>query len=216
MTRARFTLIVFDMDGVLTDSSAGHARAFAELWSEIGVNNPPAYTDIMGRPTEPVIREFTRPLNPEEADIHRWVTFKQERARQYLGAMEIFPDALPSVSALANEGFRLALGTGASRRTTLQLLSHAGLDRFFPVVVTGDDVGQGKPAPETFSLAIERAGGEPDSSLVIEDSVAGLAAGLAAGAWAASVRTGERAEHARFVGAFPDLAALLPVIRAKK
>ena len=214
MTRARFSLIVFDMDGVLTDSSAGHARAFDELWAEIGVTIPPAYADIMGRPTEPVVREFTRHLDPEDADIHRWVAFKQDRARRYLSVMATFPDALPSVAALARAGFGLALGTGASRRTTLQLLAHAGLDAFFPVVVTGDDVRLGKPAPETFTLAIERSGGKPDTSLVIEDSLAGLAAGLAAGAWTASVRTGEKVKHNRFVGAFPDLAALLPVIQS--
>ena len=216
MTGARFSLIVFDMDGVLTDSSAGHARAFAELWSEIGVSSPPAYAEIMGRPTEPVVREFTSHLNPAEADIDRWVAFKQERARRYLNAMESFPDALPTVAALHHEGVGLALGTGASRRTADQLLAHAGLAAFFPVVVTGDDVRLGKPAPETFTLAIERSGGKPDSTLVIEDSLAGLAAGLAAGAWAASVRTGEKVKHDRFIGAFPDLAALLPLIRSKE
>lgn len=211
---ARFSLIVFDMDGVLTDSSGGHARAYADLWADIGLANPPDYSVLSGRPTEPVVREYTRTLNPAEQDIRKWVQFKQDRAREYLGRMEIFPDSLPTVSALAREGFGLALGTSASRRTTSQLLAQAGLDSFFSTVITGDDVVQGKPAPDTFIQAIEKAGGRPSSSLVVEDSVAGLTAGLASGAYAASVRTGETMKHERFIGAFADLTSLLPVIRA--
>ena len=73
---------------------------------------------------------------------------------------------------------------------------------------------QGKPAPDTFTQAIEKAGGQPLSSLVVEDSLAGLTAALASGAYAASVRTGEMMKHERFIGAFEDLTSLLPVIRA--
>lgn len=208
----RFSLIVFDMDGVLTDSSSCHARAFADLWADIGLADPPAYREIAGRPTDAVVREYAAALRPAEDDILRWVRFKQVRAREYLSRTGAFPDVLPTVTALARRGFPMALGTGASRQTARQLLDQAGLTSFFPVIVTGDDVAQGKPAPETFALAIERAGGIPGSSLVIEDSAAGLASALAAGAYAASVRTDERTDHPRFIGSFPDLDALLPVI----
>jgi HAD superfamily hydrolase (TIGR01509 family) len=210
----RFDLVVFDMDGVLTDSSSGHARAYADLWALIGVTTPPEYREISGRPTEPVVREYTRPLNPAEEDIRRWVEFKQVRAREYLGRPAAFPDALPTISALAGEGFRMALGTSASRTTTEMLMSRAGLDRYFEVMVTGNDVARGKPAPDTFSEAISRAGGSPETSLVVEDSPAGLSAAVAAGAWALSVRTGETVEHPRFLGAHPDLTTLLPLLRS--
>jgi beta-phosphoglucomutase len=209
---ARFSLIVFDMDGVLTDSSGGHAQAYDDLWADIGLAHPPPYSQISGRPTEPVVRELTTGLHPSEEDIRRWVEFKQVRAREYLGQLAIFPDALPVVSALAGEGFRLALGTSASRVTSRMLLQQAGLDRYFTVMVTGDDVKKGKPAPDTFALAIEQAGATPPQSLVIEDSAAGVAAGLAAGAFVASVRTGEQASHPHFLGAYDDLAVLLPII----
>lgn len=208
----RFSLIVFDMDGVLTDSSGCHARAFSDLWTEAGLTHPPAYRDIAGRPTEAVVREYTSPMQPAEDDVQRWVRFKQVRAREYLSRTGAFPDVLPAVTALARGGFRLALGTGASRQTALQLLDQAGLTAYFPVVVTGEDVARGKPAPDTFALAIERAGERPGSTLVVEDSAAGLASALASGAYAASVRTNERIDHPYFIGTFPDLAALLPVI----
>ncbi len=208
----RFELIVFDMDGVLTDSSACHARAFADLWARVGVTAPPPYPAIAGRTTESVVREVTGPAAPAEADIRRWVTFKQERAREYLGATGGFADARPAVSRLAQAGLSLALGTGASRATTRMLLERAGLDQFFPVVVTAEDVREGKPAPDTFAAAIRLAGGDPSATLVVEDSRAGILAGIAAGAWVASVRSGEALAHVRFLGSFPDLAELVPVI----
>jgi HAD superfamily hydrolase (TIGR01509 family) len=208
----RFDLIVFDMDGVLTDSTGCHARAFADLWGRIPIADPPAYFTIAGRLTEEVVRQYTAALSPSESDIHTWTRFKQERARFYLRTSSAFPDALPTLKTLADLDVRLALGTGASRSTAQMLLRQAGLDTFLPVVVTADDVHRGKPDPETYARAMSMVGVVPERSLVVEDSAAGLIAGAAAGAWTASVRTGEQIQDTNFIGAFGDLNELLPAL----
>jgi sugar-phosphatase len=208
----RFDLIVFDMDGVLVDSTGCHARAYEDLWLQIGLVHPPTYNDLAGIPTVTAVRQHTAPLRPSEDQVQQWVRFKQERARMYLRQTPAFPDALPIVTSVHGQGYRLAVGTGASRITTHQLLSQTGLLPFFPVVVTADDVREGKPAPETFARAIEQSGAGPDHSLVVEDSAAGLASGASARAWTVSVRTGERTADDRFLGAFPNLTALYPVM----
>ncbi|MEO8198937.1 MAG: HAD-IA family hydrolase [Gemmatimonadota bacterium] len=208
----RFDLIVFDMDGVLTDSSGCHARAFADLWSFAGVTHPPAYPAIAGRSTESVVREFTAASKPSRPQIESWTRYKQERAREYLRTTAAFPDALPVLQALSRQGYQLALGTGASRQTATMLLNQTGLAPLLPVMVTADDVLEGKPNPETYARAIRLANGRPERSLVVEDSAAGLQAGDAAGAATASVRTGETIDHARFIGAFPDLNMMLAAI----
>jgi sugar-phosphatase len=207
-------LIVFDMDGVLIDSSDCHARAFADLWSSIGLGRPPTYSTIAGRPTEAVIREYAGHLDPSGGLLGEWARFKQGRAREYLRSAVAFPDTLPVLRTLAEAGHQLALATGASSATTRMLLEQTRLGALFPVVVTAADVHNGKPSPETYTMAISRSARSPEHTLVVEDSAAGLAAGLAAGAFAASVRTGERCSHARFVDNFPDLTALLAWIEA--
>lgn len=205
----RFPLIVFDMDGVLVDSTGFHAQAYQELWSRLGIPNPPPYSVIAGVRTEEAVRTYTVSLHPSANQIAEWVRFKQGRARALLQGLAAFPGVMEALEQLSRRDTRLALGTGASRTTTSLLLGQAGLLGFFPVIVTADDVKQGKPDPATYTRAIELSRGDPATSLVVEDSHAGLLAGAAAGAATANVRTGERIDDRRFLGTFPDVATLV-------
>lgn len=205
----RFSLVVFDMDGVLVDSTPCHARAYQELWAHLGVDGPP-YQAIAGRATDSVVAEYAAPLAPTEAQLQEWVRLKQTAARRCLGSgLAPFPDAAAAVGRLHARGIPLALGTGASRATTALIMAGIGLQPFFPVVVTSEDVVRGKPAPDIFTAAIRQSAGIPEKTLIIEDSQAGLRAAIDAGAWTASVRSGERVDHPRFAGEWPDLGRLL-------
>lgn len=213
MTLPPVRLLVFDMDGVLTDSSGCHARAYQDLWAHIALQDPPPYPEIAGRPTGEVVRERTAALRPTDRDVAEWVRFKQERARRYLQDIAPFPDVRPALEALRQRGFRMALATSASRDTTGLLLHRMGLGEFFPVQVAAEDVTRGKPDPESYQRAIGESGGEADTTLVIEDSASGLEAGARSGAWVVSLRTGLTLDHPRFAGPFPDLQALVTAVR---
>jgi HAD superfamily hydrolase (TIGR01509 family) len=203
---------VFDMDGVLVDSTGFHAQAYQELWARLGIAHPPPYSAIAGVRTDEAVRSYTAQLHPSEAQVSEWVRFKQGRARELLQGLAAFPGVVEALEKLSGRGTHLALGTGASRTTTTLLLGQAGLLRFFPVLVTADDVTRGKPDPATYTRAIELSRGDPATSLVVEDSHAGLIAGAAAGAATASVRTGERIDDGRFLGTFPDVATLVTTL----
>ena len=205
---ARFSLIIFDMDGVLADSSPCHARAYQDLWKAIGIEGP-RYETIMGRPTTEVIREVTRSVHPTPDQVEQWVRFKQERARQYLQQETVtFPDTREVLEELKASGIAIAVGTSASRDTAELLLAQTGILPLIPVLVTSDDVRLGKPAPDTYLETLRRAGGIPDRTLVVEDSLSGLEAATAAGTWTAAVRTNCRFSGPRFLGSFPDLRSL--------
>lgn len=205
-------LLIFDMDGVLVDTTACHQRAFARLWQTLEVNGP-AYDEIAGRKTKDVVAEYTTELNPTEEQITEWVVFKQRLARECLAIEEIaFHDSEESITQLTNRRIRLALGTGASRETTNSVLKRQGWGEAFSIVVTGEDVNQGKPEPEIYLAAMERAGARPDRTLIVEDSQAGLASAIASGAYAAAVRTGRTLKSERFVGSFPDLKSLFTTL----
>ncbi|MGH9900852.1 MAG: HAD family hydrolase [Pyrinomonadaceae bacterium] len=204
-----FGLIIFDMDGVLVNTSPCHGRAYDDLWRKLGIEGPP-YDEIAGRRTGEVVVERTRNLKPAAAQVSEWVLFKQKRAREYLCTEDIsYADTAPCLVALESRGVPAALGTSASRANTELILDRLGLARFFRVVVTGEDVREGKPSPEIYLSVMERAGMSANETLVVEDSASGLEAAIAAGARAASVRTGERIDSPKFIGAFPDLRRLM-------
>ena len=211
---ARFSLIIFDMDGVLADSSPCHARAYQDLWKEVGVEGP-RYDSIMGRPTGEVIREITRDLAPTTEQEEQWIRFKQERARVYLQKETVtFPDTREVLEKLTASGTAIAVGTSASRATAELLLRQIGVLPLIPVLVTSDDVREGKPAPDTYLEALRRSGGDPDRTLVVEDSLSGLRAATAAGTWSAAVRNNLGYSGPRFLGNFPDLRSLAAMIES--
>ena len=80
---SRFPVVVFDLDGVLADSSACHDLAYRELWARIGVEGPP-YPTIAGLRTSDAVARVTEALRPSAESLAAWGRFKQERAREYL------------------------------------------------------------------------------------------------------------------------------------
>lgn len=208
----RFELVVFDLDGVLVDTSPCHYRAYADLWAKLGVAGPD-YGDIAGRKTNEVVAEYTVGLDPTTEQLREWTAFKQKRARCCIAGGDIaFSDALPALQALRAAGVLLALGTGASRPTVEALLARLGMAESFALVATAEDVERGKPAPDVYVDLLQRLGAAADRTLVVEDSPAGLAAGLGAGAFAASVRAGQHAEHRNFIGYYDDLRSLFAML----
>jgi len=204
----KFGGIALDMDGVLIDSEQCHAGAFAELWSAMGIDGP-AYAEIAGRPTKDVVVEVTASLHPTGEEVDAWVATKQRRARECLATAEIlFFDAARTINSLG-ERYPLALVTGGSRQTVESTLARYRLDREFRVIVTGDDVVKGKPAPEAYTLAASAIVGTPERMLVVEDSENGILSGLGAGAFVVSVRSGHTRVHERFLGAFESLDDVL-------
>jgi HAD superfamily hydrolase (TIGR01509 family) len=187
--------LVFDMDGVLVDTSGCHARAYGDLWRRYGVEGP-EYASIAGRPTREVVEAYTR-------DVAEWTAFKQARAREYLSAEPVlFDDVRVSMEAIHRAGWGMGVATGASRATAEMLLARAGIGGFFQFVLAAEDVSRGKPDPEIYRRAADLAGAE---TIVIEDSAAGLQAAAAASSAVACVRTALRIESPFFLGSYPGL-----------
>jgi HAD superfamily hydrolase (TIGR01509 family) len=206
--------MIFDMDGVLADTSRCHSKAYEDLWRKIQVKGPP-YGSIAGRTTAEVIAQLTLELNPSPAEMQEWVRFKQEQARKYLASEAlIYDDTLLSLAALTQRRIQLALGTGASRETTEIILKRLKIFDFFTIIFTAADVESGKPSPEIYLRIMTEAEASRNRTLILEDSVVGLESAVAAEAFVASVRTGHQIDCPRFIGAFSDLRELTLAIGA--
>ncbi len=205
--------VIFDLDGVLVDSSAFHFEAWRAWAEEVGLAERVSrawFRETFGRRNADVFDTlYDEELSTEEIQRHsdRKEALFRERAR---GRLEPLPGARELVTALSEAGVGLALGTSAPRENAMMMLEELGLAPFFDVRVTGDDVTVGKPAPQVFQQAAERLGVLPGRSLVIEDAAAGVEAAHRAGMAAIAVNEQPLAGHRRaerVVGSLAELDA---------
>lgn len=181
--------VLFDLDGVLWDSSAAHEWAFTTMCRAEGLE-PVSYEELAGRTTsqawEVVLDANGRSAPPE--DLDRLTRQKQHMARERLRlAPPLRPDA-PLVASLARSGMLVGLVTGSSPQTVELFLAASGLT--FDVVVNGGSVPQGKPSPAPYAAAAAHLGVPAEECWALEDSDQGLRSALGAGARAAHLRAG--------------------------
>jgi mannitol-1-/sugar-/sorbitol-6-phosphatase len=165
--------ILFDLDGVLVDSTTSVARQW-RLWAQEHAIDPDrAVTIAHGRRTVEVIRLLTPHLSAEEEAIKLEAREAADRE-----GVEVMPNAGVLLRSIP-EG-RWCVVTSGTRKLATSRLRLAELP--IPnVLVSADDVVQGKPHPEPYLKGAELLGMKPEDCLVIEDAPAGIAAGHAAG-----------------------------------
>lgn len=173
-------LIIFDCDGVLIDSEDISARMLVAALAERGVSIDLAYVSrhFLGRSYPTVMatirRDFGLDLPP---------AFEEEYRERLLDGfrreLRVMPHVTEVLAALAPA---YCVATSSSPRRAEISLTLTGLwPRVRGRLFTASQVARGKPAPDLFLHAAACMGADPARCLVIEDSLTGIAAGLAAG-----------------------------------
>jgi sugar-phosphatase len=166
----RFAAVLSDLDGVLVDSMAATTRAWAAWGARHGLDGAAIQAANHGKPAAEVVAQFVPPeaIAEEAAVLERLEVTDTDGVVALPGAAGVL--ALPTV----------AIATSCVMPLARVRIAAAGLDAP-AVLVTSDQVGKGKPAPDSYLLAAERLGLDPADCLVLEDAPAGVAAGRAAG-----------------------------------
>ena len=183
---------LFDLDGTLVDSERETAEAMARaLERGQGIVVEPYDRDfIIGR-SWIAIYDSLKSRYPQLA----W-TRDETIARTAELRDEVFEElgitVLPGARAMLARtlGQPRALVTGSSRAEVAQVLPRIGPDARFDAIVAAEDVTRSKPAPDGYQKALAQLRLAPHECMVIEDSVAGIAAGRAAGCLVVAVRAG--------------------------
>jgi len=180
-----FGAFLFDMDGTILDSIAAAERVWSVWAMRHGIDVESFLPTIHGMRA----RETMRRQNLADVDIAAEIEWLTKTAIDDIEGIVQIPGAARFLSALPAD--RWAIVTSSPRRLALRRLEAAGL----PVpamMVTGEDVENGKPAPDCFLLAARRFGLDPSDCLVFEDAPAGIAAAEAAGTGLAVITTTHR------------------------
>lgn len=176
-------LVIFDCDGVLVDSEVLSCGTLATLMSVQGVLTTPqeALTRFLGRSTAAIAEDFTaRTGRPLPADF--LPTFRMLVAERMRCELTAIPGVAQVLADLTAAGVPFCLASSSERERIDLALTVTGLAPYFEGrVFNAAMVARGKPAPDLFLHAAAALGADPARCLVIEDSPAGVEAGLAAG-----------------------------------
>jgi beta-phosphoglucomutase family hydrolase len=206
ITRDRYDAVLFDLDGVITNTAKVHAACWKQMFDEYlqkrttqrGEALSPFDLDVDyklyvdGKPRFDGVRDFLKSRgiqlsegSPNDAPELETVGGLGNRKNDLVNAVieregvEPFEGSVRLIDQLDRDGFKIAVVT--SSHNCMTVLKAAKLDHFFKVRVDGDVMDAqslaGKPAPDTYLAAVKLLGAEPSRAVVIEDAIAGVEAG---------------------------------------
>lgn len=175
--------VIFDMDGVLLDSQGLATQAWTRAVTSLGYRlTEEVSLGLLGRnasDSDAILRQTLGPEFPVEVARRAARTLFAELTAEKGIALK--HGVRPLLDFLEVNGVRKAVATSTPRVACIRHLWNCDLLRRFPVIVCGDEVAAGKPAPDIFLLAARLLQVDPASCVVLEDSFAGIQAAHAAG-----------------------------------
>lgn len=181
--------LIFDMDGVLVDSMPYHVEAMQHIFDQMGVYmDQQVIYEREGEKTIDIIR-----LLLEKAGIDNGRFDLESIVEKYIEEFNIIVvlnafEGMPECLEVLKNRYELAVVSGADKPIVHSVLNslYPGL---FSVVVTGDDVANGKPAPDPYLKALEMLNMQKNECIVIENAPVGIQAAKAAGLCCIAVPT---------------------------
>lgn len=175
--------LILDMDGLMVDTEPLYKTAWQQATGELGFDLHDArYAKIVGRPLpdcERILMEEFGPSFPLDSLRARWPgLWRQEVEKR---GIQLKPGLQELLSFAGEQRLRVAVATSTSAEWAAFTLERAGLSGRFDVIVTGDQIARGKPAPDIYLEAARRTGIPPAACVAIEDSEAGIRSIASAG-----------------------------------
>ncbi|MCW5852466.1 MAG: HAD family phosphatase [Anaerolineae bacterium] len=174
--------VIFDMDGLLLDTERLARQAWQQALADWGYSLPDAlFLAVVGRTARSTAEVFRQGFGPD-LPLDQVIRRKDEYLDAlYAQAIPVQPGVFELLACLDEWGVPKAVASSTVRARVLFKLGRTGLLDRFPVVVGGDEVAHGKPAPDVFLTAAQRLDVAAAACLVLEDSDAGVTAAVAAG-----------------------------------
>jgi beta-phosphoglucomutase len=182
----RYRAVLFDLDGVITDTMGLHYEAYRQAFEKYGVHvTPLEIFKTEGMQSMEVGRAIVREKGDRLTDeqVKKLIEEKREIYRSLAArGAKTYPGVPETLRMLRENGIKSALITGSNRKTATEVVKKVGLEDAFDVIVTGDDTPRGKPYPDPYRKGMEKLGIPPENCVVAENAPLGIESAKAAGA----------------------------------
>jgi HAD superfamily hydrolase (TIGR01509 family) len=174
--------VLWDMDGVISDSYSFHFAAWQEIFAKRSVEfTKEDFTGLFGSSNDFIIGSVMG-KQLSERDVKRVVREKEDAFRRAAtGRVKPFPGVVALLNALKKGNFKLGLVSSAPMENIDLGLSELDLAGTFNCIVSRQDVSESKPSPQIYLLAAEKLQTAPGDCVMIENSPLGVKAAKAAG-----------------------------------
>lgn len=176
--------ILFDFDGVISNTEESNGRFLAKALKEYGITlTSEERAQLIGTGDKTILdrilQKSSKPVSWEELQCTR------EKIGNTYENTEIspMPGLVSMLDFFKKQGIRMAIASSTSARLILTALNRMNLTAYFDVIVCGDMCTKSKPHPQIYQKAMEYLKAEPKDCIVIEDSTVGIEAGKRAGAY---------------------------------
>jgi HAD superfamily hydrolase (TIGR01509 family) len=173
--------VIFDLDGVLADSEACWSEIDAKLLAKYGVTYRGEYHQNVVGVSYRLAVEFYKKAFGLSVPTEEMMRRRGEIATEFFAnRIGLFPNVKEVLEELREMKLHLAVATSSVSASTRPFLDRHQLTGFFDVIITGEEVEHGKPAPDIYLCAADKLGSPAEACLVIEDALPGVAAAKAA------------------------------------
>lgn len=178
-----FEAVFFDMDGLMVDSEPEWLQSEKEVTALFGYTWLEAdQIACLGGPLTKVGQYMFEKCGHQESPQYFTQTLIDTQVSRMRGNTPTMPGALKLVRELQSQGVKTALVSASPRNIVDAVLDNLGHD-LFPFSISSDDVTETKPNPEAYVKAAAMSGSEISNCLVFEDSLTGMHAAIASGAY---------------------------------
>lgn len=188
--------IIFDMDGVLVHSNPTHKKAIHQFCKKHGIETSEDFLRerIYGRTNKEWIPELVGEISPDR--LTQLADEKEQLFRDLFDPRaNIVSGLIPFLEELKAASVKCAVATSAPGENADYILSALDIEQYFSTVLDSSHIDKGKPDPGVYLKASKKLGFPPENCIVVEDSLAGVEAGVRAGSKVVGVTTTHKAEE---------------------
>jgi len=176
--------VIFDMDGVLIDSEPYHYAFETELHQKLGIQIPmnvrSSFVGLANQKMWSYIKDAYS-LNQSVEELVQWSIAERYLYFNNINNFKPIAGIIPLLEELKCNQIKTAVASSSAPKIIELMLKRAEIHHYFSITVSGDDVQQGKPAPDIFLETTKKLNVKPDACIIIEDAYNGVTAANLAG-----------------------------------